>query len=108
MTDPFIGFIFTFYAKIDLQKHLPVIADFWETVLFQNPVYKGGAKAMSVHSDLNRKIPLKNQYFTRWLYLFHSTVDELFEGTVANKAKDRATSIAALMQKKMGVLPDCD
>jgi len=108
MADPFIGFIFTFYAKIDLEKHLPVIADFWETVLFQSPVYKGGAKAMNVHMDLNDKVPLKNQYFSRWLYLFDTTVDDMFEGTVANKAKERANSIAELMKKRLGTLPDCD
>lgn len=107
MDDPVIGFIFTFYAKIDLDKHLPVISDFWETVLFQNPVYKGGAQAMNVHMDLNTKVPLKNQYFTRWLYLFNKTIDEHFEGPVADKAKDRAGSIAALMKKRLGVLPDC-
>ena len=107
MDDPVIGFIFTFYAKIDLEKHLPVICDFWETVLFQNPVYKGGAQAMNVHMDLNSKVSLKNQYFTRWLYLFHKTIDECFEGPVANKAKERSDSIATLMKKRLGVLPDC-
>ena len=108
MAVPFIWFIFTFYAKIALAKHLPVIADFWETVLFQKPVYQGGAQAMNVHMNLNKKVPLKNQYFSRWLYLFNTTVDELFEGTVANKAKERAQSIADLMKKRLGTLPDCD
>lgn len=107
MDDPIIGYIFTYYAKIDLEKHLPVISDFWEAVLFQKPVYEGGAQAMNVHLDLNKKIPFKNQHFTRWLYLFHRTIDDLFEGPNAVKAKERSTSIAELMKKRMGVLPDC-
>lgn len=107
MDDPIIGHIFTYYAKIDLEKHLPVISDFWEAVLFQKPVYEGGAQAMNVHLDLNKKIPFKNQHFTRWLYLFHRTIDNLFEGPNAVKAKERSTSIAELMKKRMGVLPDC-
>jgi hemoglobin len=107
MEDPVIGFIFTYYAKIDLKSHLPVISDFWETVLFQNPVYQGGAQAMNVHVDLHKKVPFKNQYFTRWLFLFHRTVDELFQGPTAVKAKERSASIAELMKKRMGVLPDC-
>ena len=107
MDDPIIGYFFTYYARIDLDRHLPVISDFWETVLFQKPVYQGGAQAMNVHLDLNKKVQFKNQHFTRWLYLFHSSIDELFEGPVADKAKERSDSIAELMKKKMGVLPDC-
>ena len=105
--DPIIGFFFTYYAKIDLKSHLPVISDFWETVLFQKPVYEGGAQAMNVHLDLNKKVRFKNQHFTRWLFLFHRTVDELFRGPTALKAKERSASIAELMKKRMGVLPDC-
>lgn len=107
MDDPIIGFFFTYYAKIDLKSHLPVISDFWETVLFQKPVYEGGAQAMNVHLDLNKKVRFKNQHFTRWLFLFHRTLDELFEGPTALKAKERSASIAELMKKRMGVLPDC-
>ena len=105
--DPIIGYFFTYYAKIDLEKHLPVISDFWEAVLFQKPVYEGGAQAMNVHLDLNKKVQFKNQHFTRWLFLFHKSVDELFDGPNAVKAKERSTSIAELMKKRMGVLPDC-
>jgi len=107
MTDDVIGFIFTDYAKIDLDEHLPNIADFWEAVLFQSPVYNRGAKAMSAHFDLHEKIALKKQHFTRWLYIFHQTIDELFEGTVAQKAKERSSSIAELMQKRIGNLAEC-
>ncbi len=104
MVDPFIGFIFTHYAKLNLDEHLPVLADFWETVLFNRPVYKRGAKAMNVHFDLNQKLPLKKGYFTRWLYLFNSTTDELYSGEIANKAKTRAHSIAELMLKRIELM----
>lgn len=107
MEDPFIGFIFTDYAAIDLEDHLPVISDFWESVLFQKPIYAGGPHAMNVHLDLNRKVRLKNQHFTRWLWLFHKTLDELFDGPNAVRAKERSNSIAEIMKKRIGVLPDC-
>ena len=107
MDDNVIGFIFTHYAKLDLQAHLPIIADFWETILFQRPVYKRGPKAMDVHFDLNKVIPLRKQHFTRWLYLFHQTIDELYSGTKAGLAKERSISIAKLMQNRIGKLPDC-
>ena len=107
MVDDVIGYIFTHYAKINLDEHLPIISDFWETILFERPVYKRGPKAMNVHVDLARQIPLRKQHFTRWLYLFNTTVDELFAGELATKAKSRAISIADTMQKRIGPLPDC-
>ena len=107
MVDPVIGYIFTHYARLDLTSHLPIIADFWETVLFQKHIYKRVPKAVEVHSDLNKKVQLRKQHFTRWLYLFHHTIDELYSGAKATLAKERSVSIAKLMQNRLGTLPDC-
>jgi hemoglobin len=97
--DETIGFIFTEVVKMDWEKHIPVIVDFWETILLDNPVYK--KNAMEVHYDLNKKIPLKKEHFDSWVHLFTTTVDDLFEGKVADLAKTRAKSIAAVMLFKM-------
>ena len=105
MVDDVIGYIFTHYAKVNLDEHLPIISDFWETILFERPVYKRGPKAMNVHVDLAKQVPIRKQHFTRWLYLFNTTVDELFTGEYAQKAKTRANSIAVTMQKRIGPLP---
>lgn len=107
MVDPVIGFIFTHYAKVDLKIHLPIIADFWETILFQKPVYKRGPKAMEAHYDLHKQIPLRKQHFTRWLHLFHKTLDENYSGSKATLAKERSSSIAKLMQTRIGQIGDC-
>jgi hemoglobin len=97
--DPIIGFIFTDVVKMDWPKHIPVIVDFWETVLLDNPVYTNNA--MGVHYALNKKIPLTKDHFEKWVELFTATVDELFTGPVATLAVTRARSIAGLMQHKM-------
>jgi hemoglobin len=98
-TDETIGFIFTDVAQINWENHIPVITDFWETILLDNPVYT--KNAMKVHYDLNKKIPLQKEHFSSWLHLFIETVDELFEGKVAHLAKARAKSIGGLMLFKM-------
>jgi len=98
--DTTIGFIFNDVVKMDWPHHIPVIVDFWETILLDNPVYK--KNAMEVHYDLNKKVPLKKEHFESWMLLFASTVDELFEGKVATSAKVRAQSIASVMLFKMG------
>lgn len=101
LDDIIIGFIFRDIAKINLDTHLPVICDFWETILFHNAKYKKGPEVINVHLELNKKIKLKNGHFRRWLYLFHTTVDEYFEGERAYVAKQRASSIAESMQKRI-------
>jgi len=98
--DPTIGFIFTKLVPINWEHHIPVIVDFWETILLDNPVYK--KNAMEAHYDLNNKIiPLQKIHFETWLALFNTTVDELYTGPIADLAKTRAKSIAAVMQFKM-------
>ncbi len=97
--DTTIGFIFNEVVAMDWPHHIPVIVDFWETILLDNPVYK--KNAMEVHYDLNKKVSLKKEHFTSWLYLFTSTVDELYEGEIAMLAKTRAKSIADVMLFKM-------
>jgi hemoglobin len=98
-TDDTIGYIFTQVVTMDWPHHVPVIVDFWETILLDNPVYT--KNAMEVHYTLNKKEPLLPQHFERWVQLFTTTVDELFDGKTAMLAKTRAASIAQVMQFKM-------
>jgi hemoglobin len=97
--DDTIGFIFTEVVKINWAHHIPLIVDFWESILLDNPVYT--KNAMEVHYTLNKKMPLQKEHFSRWLQLFNNTVDDLFEGKIAALAKTRAKSIAGVMQFKM-------
>ena len=98
MTDPVIGPFFTDVAHLDLEHHLPVIGDFWESALFGSPVYrKHGRNPLLVHADLHRKAPLRAEHFQRWLQLFTEAVDESFAGMRANFAKQRGHAIARRM-----------
>jgi hemoglobin len=97
--DPLIGFIFNDIMKVNWQAHLPVMYDFWETQLLEENKYT--RNAMAVHFEVNRKIKLEESHFSRWIELFSSTIDELFTGDVAESAKKKAKSIAAVMLFKM-------
>lgn len=99
LKDETIAYIFTDVAKIDMQQHLPVIVDFWEMVLFEARTYN--KNAIQPHLDLNRQSKFEKHHFETWLATFGRTVDELFEGTNAFAAKQRAKSIATIMQIKM-------
>jgi len=95
LDDPIIGYIFTDVGKVDLDAHLPVITDFWCSILFKTRDYSGDA--LKVHQDLNNKLPLRAGHFTRWLFLFSRNVDKRFEGSNADLIKQRAELIAKAM-----------
>ena len=92
LADESISYIFTYVAKLDIKTHIPVIADFWESVLLNKNVYHNNT--MKIHLDLNDKTSLTKTHFEVWLKHFTATVDELFEGDIALLAKQRARSIA--------------
>ncbi|HTS44426.1 MAG TPA: group III truncated hemoglobin [Puia sp.] len=97
--DPVIGYIFTDVAKVNWEKHLPVMYQFWENTLFYTGGYAGNP--MTVHRRLHNMTPLKPEHFQQWIKLFSQTVDELFSGEKASLAKERAVSISSLMQIKI-------
>jgi hemoglobin len=100
--DKTISYIFTDVAKIDLKQHLPVLVDFWDMVLFDSGTYK--KNAIEPHLVLHQQSKFEKHHFDTWLKYFTMTVDELFDGEVAFIAKQRAKSIATIMQIKMAQL----
>ena len=106
MTDEIIGYIFTDVAKLDLDHHLPIIGDFWETLAFGTGDYqKHGRNPMQVHGELNRKSRLTFEHFNRWLEIFYETIDETFAGEVADYLKTRANAIANRMLEYVSHAP---
>ena len=97
--DALIGRFFTEVVPLDLETHIPVIADFWESVLLNRNVYHNNT--MKIHLDLNDKAPLTKLHFDVWLKYFNDTLDELFAGNIALLAKQRAKSVATIMQIKV-------
>lgn len=97
--DPVIGYIFNDVAKVNWEKHLPVMYDFWENVLFAKGGYTGNP--MIAHTRLHEKSPLSAEHFNQWKSIWLKTVDELFEGDIAEMAKQRAVSIATVMHIKV-------
>ncbi len=97
--DPLIGPIFTDVAHMDLDAHIPVICDFWETVLFRAGLYR--RNALALHVALHRRHPLEQQHFDRWLELWVATVDENYAGAVAERAKLQAGRIAGSIHRRL-------
>lgn len=99
LADSRINYLFTNIAQVNLEEHFPVLCDFWEGILFQSGTYK--RNAMQPHLDLHKKSELTTQHFSIWLAYFNQSINELFVGEKANYAKERALSIATVMQIKI-------
>jgi hemoglobin len=97
--DDVIGYIFNDVVKVNWEKHLPVMYNFWENTIFYTGSYSGNP--LLTHKHLHRVAPLNPEHFQRWIKLFTATVDELFEGNRAELARQRALSIATVMQIKI-------
>ncbi len=97
--DDLIGRFFTEVVPLDLVTHLPVITDFWESVILNKQVYR--KNVMHIHHHIHELSPIKKEHLDRWVDLFTTTVDEFFEGEKASLMKQRAASIATLMDIKL-------
>ena len=103
LADPFIGFIFTDVAKLDLEAHVPRITAFWETILLGAQSYGGGA--FRPHAELHAKVTLREGHFDRWLQLWFGTVDEHFAGERANLAKIHALRVGRAFHDRLQGFP---
>ncbi|MBK8466224.1 MAG: group III truncated hemoglobin [Chloracidobacterium sp.] len=109
LTDDIIGYIFTDVAQLDLKSHLPIIGDFWETMLFRAGAYAArGRNPMEVHRQLHLKSALKPIHFSRWLEMFVSCVDDEFVGPRAEFIKMRANAIANRFQENLGSIANSE
>lgn len=96
--DEIIGYFFNDVAKVDWNRHLPVMYNFWENILFYTGNYSGNP--MQAHKKVHKLSPLSQKDFTHWVKLFTKTVDELFAGKKAEEIKERAANIAQVMMLK--------
>jgi hemoglobin len=97
--DELIGRFFTEVVPLDLATHIPIIADFWESVIFGVHAYR--KNVMEVHQHIHSLSEIKKEHLDRWVLLFNQNIDEHFIGNKATLMKQRATSIATLMDIKL-------
>jgi hemoglobin len=97
--DELIGLFFTEVVPLDLETHVPVIADFWEAIVFGKRGYS--RNVMQVHQHIHQLSTIRKEHFDRWVTLFTQTLTERAEGPNAELMKQRARSLATLMDIKL-------
>ena len=85
-----------FMEKIaDWRPHLDKMYAFWNAALFGVAGFRGNPFAK--HAPLKIDRP----HFDRWLELFYATIDERFEGHIAEDAKKRAGLMADMFLSRL-------
>lgn len=97
--DPVIGYFFTQVVPLNLETHIPLIADFWEAVVLGHRTYS--KNVMEVHQHIHQLSAIQKEHLDRWVALFTQTVDRHFTGEKATLMKQRAMSVATLMDIKL-------
>lgn len=76
-------------------EHLEKMYRFWQTVLLEEHTYYGSP--FPPHA----KLPVDRKHFGQWVQLFYETVDELFTGEKAERAKWQGERMAEMFQTKI-------
>lgn len=104
LTDELLAEPFTELREAGLESHLPVMCDFWETVLFGTKSYRRPrrppppARAASAHG---RSRPLTAAHFQRWLALWIETVEQRHSGPFPARAVLQAGWMARAMNRRI-------
>lgn len=99
LVDETIGHIFTDVVKIQLDKHMPVMYDFWCSILLREQSYQGNV--MLKHIALNKQVALTEEHFDRWVLLWNHTIKSLYEGPLVDEAIRRVEAMKQLMMFKV-------
>jgi hemoglobin len=84
-------------ARVDWSVHIPKLIDFWAQQLLGERGYEGNP--LRAHEPAHGRTPFGDEHYQRWLECFVGTVDEYFEGPVADIAKARAGRMARALQR---------
>lgn len=89
-----IGYFFNETIQ-DWDEHLEKLTDFWETNLLFKRNYKGNPKLVHQQVDQDFDQSIEQKHFGVWLNLWFETVDDYFEGDLADRAKNNARNMAS-------------
>jgi hemoglobin len=92
--DELLGPIFNAHiSETKWPLHLEMLTDFWESNLFGVRKFTGRPLQKHLQVDRNLNYSIGQEHFERWLQLWFSTIDYLFEGERAEQAKELARRI---------------
>lgn len=90
--DELLGPIFNDVAHVDWAHHIPLLCQFWNSVMLKTNEYRGNAYAK--HVMLGTQTDIQEIHFTRWLTLFQEEANKHLPAPAATEIIKRASLIA--------------
>jgi len=91
-----------FFGRIeDWNEHLERLTTFWESSLFLQTKYYGNPLKAHAKADAENSNTISELHFGIWLNLWFRTIEELFEGEIAENAKRRARKMGTFLYLKI-------
>jgi hemoglobin len=91
--------VFSDVAEVDWAEHIPRLIDFWCRVLLGEPGYDGAI--LAAHAQIHAREPLRTEHCDRWYLLWVRTIDDRWAGPVAERAKEHASRIMAMLARRV-------
>jgi hemoglobin len=97
--DELLGPVFADVAEVDWSIHIPKLIDFWCRVLLGEPGYDG--YILHAHQEVHEIEAFEPELFDRWYSLFVESVDEGWQGPIAEVAKEHAARMAGVLARRL-------
>ncbi len=95
--DPLLGPVFERHVT-DWDWHLRTMNDFWSAAIYRTGRYSG--RPLEVHRMI---AGMSAEHFSRWLFLWKQTVDEVVRSDAREPLKSFAGRMAETMSCRMGL-----
>ncbi len=93
--DNLLGPIFNEHlSKEQWPVHLEKLTDFWVTALLGEICFKGNPSQAHIKVDKGLNYSMEQVHFGKWLELWFTTIDSLYTGALAQRAKDASRKMA--------------
>ncbi|WP_435131849.1 group III truncated hemoglobin [Formosa sp. A9] len=81
----------------DWSEHIEKLTTFWESSLFLKTRYYGNPLEAHIKVDEAQNHSITQEHFGLWLTIWVQTVNALFEGEIAENAKQRARKMGTFL-----------
>ncbi|WP_158837483.1 group III truncated hemoglobin [Polaribacter sp. L3A8] len=90
-----LGPIFNHHlSKEQWPPHLEKLTDFWVTALLGDVCFKGSPSKAHLKVDKFLNHTMSQVHFGKWLEIWFTTIDFLYKGEIAQRAKDASRRMA--------------
>ncbi len=97
--DEVLGPIFNDVVQVDWNEHIPLLCQFWNSIMLKTNEYHGNA--YQKHIQLKQFTHIEEAHFVRWLNLFQEEAVNHLPGEIAEEIFQKASLIAESLKYGM-------